>query len=153
MAKKIKKKFIPSEHELKLAVRDIKYEYNWFNWCFTQLISPTIRLENHQTIFIELLLLHCRNLLDFFVNDLKEQDDVLAIHYIDQPDAWLRNKWNQMPYLKINRNNINKFLSHLTYSRIYIKMVWEYVQIHQEINFKWNEFLDIIPNEKRCWFK
>ena len=61
---------------------------------------------------------HCRTLMDFFESKPTDKDDVLATHYLDQPDEWRELvKKAKSPKYDDMAEAANKLMAHLTYAR------------------------------------
>lgn len=93
---------------------------------------------------IETSLLHARNLMDFFTGKPSQNDDILAYHFVG--------KSLKIPYLESLRNDINKSLSHLTYTRLSPgqRYEWDLAKIKDEIEAVYIEFLKLLPEEDRA---
>ncbi len=94
---------------------------------------------------IELLLLHFRNLRDFFLDTTRIKDDVLARDYVDS--------WNPKPdpIFDQTREAINKRLAHLTLTRL-----WPWNPPLKEMNGAIESIIsdfkqDLTPEQAR-WF-
>lgn len=155
----------PSEKEKNAAIGVLKYEIGRFRKAFT-ICGPTavsrtassVTYLEEQTgepvdeklidIAIESFLLHTRNLLHFFTAGAVDRvkDDVLAIDYI--------NNWSppKMLYLdnEETRTNLNKFLSHITYTRVNTqKPRWDFPRINSEIEEAYRAFRKTLPKPDR----
>lgn len=107
----------------------------------------------------EVFLLHARNLLDFVApRPTSRSADVLAEHY--EP-SWCCSDRTQFANRPVNewRGQIDKLLSHITYSRRAIinsigeEPRWPIEAFHRELTAKINEFLETLPESRRTWFE
>lgn len=107
----------------------------------------------------EVFLLHARNLLDFVApRPTSRSTDVLAEHY--EP-SWCCSDRTQFANRPVNewRGQIDKLLSHITYSRRAIitsigeEPRWPIEAFHRELTAKINEFLETLPESRRTWFE
>ncbi|MFA7301999.1 MAG: hypothetical protein WC069_06835 [Candidatus Shapirobacteria bacterium] len=80
--------------------------------------------QNLQNCYIESFLTHVRNLYFFFYEEKKQKDDIILKDFTDK--LLSRNSSDSL----IKR--INKTLSHLTYSEIDKRRVWEIGEITNE---------------------
>jgi hypothetical protein len=90
---------------------------------------------------LESALVHARNLLDFFFGVHSPCDDVLACHVVSgypAPSAALK-------YLASCKSDINKTLSHLTYSRVVRKRSWPFHRFRFDIEKAYADFLALLP--------
>jgi len=96
--------------------------------------------------FLESALVHARNLLDFFLGVPSSHDDVLACHVVKgyTPPPTI------LDYLSSCRSDINKTLSHLTYSRVALKRSWPLQIFRMELDSAYAKFLSLLPESKRA---
>jgi hypothetical protein len=137
------------EATLKAAARDVCYEVN-------ALFRAHARLEDtdEQRLILEALLLHFRNVVDFFFESARGSDGIHASDFFPEPDHW---KPPAPAWVPQYRRRCNKLLSHLTYSRIEYgkkrEMGWHLDDKLASISGTWNEFLGTLPNYRAAWFK
>lgn len=137
----------PSKCERQGAPGAFRYELQMFRFS-TQLCE--LFKDPHSLLFnkyihdavLEAALLHARNLLDFFTGKPSLKDDIVASHFVGNPLG--------LPYLESIRNDINKSLSHLTYTRIGAEYKWDLPKIRDEIEAAYNEFLQLLPQKDRA---
>ncbi|MFH1183020.1 MAG: hypothetical protein V1690_02030 [Candidatus Moraniibacteriota bacterium] len=99
--------YIPSNDEKKEGLELHVYEeVVVFVECYKRLKNG-IKEKNNLRITHESFLLHARNLYEFLSGDLTEKDDILAVHFIKET----------IPISGFPKTEINKQLSHITYSR------------------------------------
>lgn len=151
MSKKKNKYYKPDAQELSEAPKKFLYELNMFRAAVNANIGlPQSSKKIDRNILLnatlESVLLHARNLLDFFCRE-PWKDDIRAFHFLPKQDAlW---KSSKLAYLSSIRNDINKHLSHLTYKRVAKKAEWDLVRISKEIEEAFKEFLAILPEKER----
>ena len=103
-------------------------------------------------ISLECTLLHARNLLDFFCGKKSSKDDLRASHFVPKSQGLSYWTSSKLSYIESRREDINKSLSHLTYTRSLQKPLWNLQKIQQEIDEAYNEFLSLLPkNERSNW--
>lgn len=148
----------PTQSERAGAPRAFIYELNMFHFSvqlceFFRYPCSTLLNSNIHNVALEAALLHARNLLDFFigvqpmVGDLDE-DSIRAGYFVGKNSWWTSSK---LPRLKDRKKDINKGLSHLTYSRIKNKQRyrWNMQEIKKEIDDAHAEFLKLLPEKER----
>lgn len=98
-------------------------------------------------------MLHARNLLDFFIGVQPmvgnlDEDSIRAGYFVGKNSWWTSSK---LPCLKDRKKDINKSLTHLTYSRIKSKQSyqWNIQEIKKEIDDAYAEFLKLLPEKER----
>ena len=152
--KKNRNPYKPKNIELKGAPSKFYYEYDMFIMA-TEANSklrhdhPDIQsMINNVTL--ESLLVHARNLLDFFCGNTTDADDIRAFHFIPGSPPWRSSK---LSYLSSLKKDINKYLSHLTYSRVIKKKPnWNWGRIRKEVEAAHEEFIKKLPDsEKANW--
>jgi len=133
-------------------VEKIKYEWNMLQYCYKRMSNEQVNTDMYeQNLFLEAFLLHARVLKDFFIRD-PSQDDVSAIHFFDDAAEW-QNIINILcPYLRQHQKRLNKYLAHLTYERIREDKVWEVIAIFNELEYAWQQFYALLPQERKEWF-
>jgi len=148
-SKKARKIYEPSSNEIELAPKAFQYEFVMFGFaCVLPKIlagNSEIPKDGVQNITIELALLHARNIFDFFCGE-PWRDNIHVSHFVPQNAKWRSTK---LQYLRERKQDINKALSHLTYTRILKKPTWDIYRIRDEIVAAYNEFLAILPLEER----
>lgn len=149
MAKPI---YQPSSIERQGAIEQFLYEFRMFlvaiDACQDHAVQKNLALNN---VVLESALIHARNLLDFFCGKESPKDNVIAGHYVRNPDGtpWTSSR---LTFLSSCKADINKALSHLTYSRVKSKPTWQLTQIRQEIKDAYAEFTALLPgNERLKW--
>jgi hypothetical protein len=153
-----------SEPEMMEAAKLVRYEWDQFSWAVglwsdggSRQRQPGTGHDAEMNGAIELLLLHCRVLRDFFVNirvklSKKYQDDILAEDFFDDPHRWTR---PPLPLLADPEKRLDKTLAHLTYSRTKYHgpgKGWSIDLIVAEMKLAWSSFLATLPPERRLWF-
>jgi hypothetical protein len=126
------------------ACKHIYYEVKMLNLTAARLEQTAD--EDFQHALLESFLIHCRNLIDFFAPTDKmkhEKDNIVAEHYIQNwPDDIV------IPQiLEKNKKQINKWLSHLSYSRN-TEIQWSYNELQSAINDLMKRFIEKAPKEQ-----
>jgi hypothetical protein len=102
--------------------------------------------------WVEVYLLHARNLLDFFASE-PTKDDVVASHYIP---SWDRSSGGEeLAWLEAMRQSINKRLAHVTaYRRRTPKMTdaQSIEEIGAKVEKVWHSFVAQLPAARVAWF-
>jgi hypothetical protein len=82
------------------------------------------------------------------------QDDVSVNHFFDDPSPWPVISTAFCPYLTHHKVRLDKYLAHLTYSRIINNdKNWDYNAIYNELNSSWQQFFALLPAERQGWFQ
>jgi hypothetical protein len=92
--------------------------------------------------------LNCRKMADFFRVTSKEEDDVLAGHYVSTVIF-------KLPVSEMWRGPINKQLAHITYTRTRkSREITRKAQrdLYKELKNAWREFLDHLPEPYKGMF-
>jgi hypothetical protein len=100
---------------------------------------------------IEGILIHYRNLIEFFFSEKTDDDLVLACHYTGASPK------QAPPWAKAYRLRCNNLLAHLTYRRTAYRQkdehhwpdIWEQCRF---MNDEITAFLNSLPPERRAWF-
>lgn len=111
--------------------------------------------EREGSALLEPFLLHTRNLREFLYTDRsKYKDDVLAVHFFDDPNDWKRERPPMGEYLESIRERLNKALAHISYARLDYRKEkqWNVKQIKADLNMPWEAFLNALPAKKGQWF-
>ena len=148
MAKK--KVYQPSIADLQGAPDKFLYELNMFKISASVLENPAVLGKQLilKNVILESALVHSRNILDFLCGEESSRDDIIAGHFAKNKDGspW---KSSNLRFLRSCKDDINKALSHLTYTRIKNKPRWNISRIRQEIEDAYNEFLYQLPEQER----
>jgi len=136
---------------LKAVARDVSYEVN--RLFEAAALWPHVPEDKGRRLILEALLLHFRNVLDFFFGAAKNADDVHASHFFDDVSEW---KPAKPAWLEEYRRRCNKLLAHLTYSRVEYdrrgEMSWKLDDKLVLVRETWYAFLNALPQERRQWF-
>ena len=133
---------------LKSAACTVEYEFHMLLvGCAALNNAPTTAERN---LALEALLIHARNLRDFFAPSGRN-DDVLARDFVSQMPRIA------MPYLRSRtaRNRLNRLLSHMSYSRPRLGRSWDINQLAQEVEKAMRAFLTRLMEERPrrvAWF-
>ena len=150
------KPYRPTINELKGAPRAFIYELQMF-LRYVQIFEcfkspcPILLNESLRNAILEAILLHTRNLLDFFIGKQPKQgkldeDSIRAGYFVNKECWWQSDK---LSYTKSRKNDINQSLSHITFKRIEGKYEWDLLKIKEEIEAAYNEFLLLLPVKDR----
>ena len=144
----------PTTTELKGGPEKFLYELRMFRGSVGALQNLQHPNPALQTTFrnatLESMLVHARNLLDFFCGAPSAKDDIRAGHFVSKGgSSWTSSK---LGFLKEHKDDINKHLSHLTFARVGEKPQWEPSRIQTEIEAAYAEFLGLLPeSERKAW--
>jgi hypothetical protein len=131
----------------------IQYALNMLQYCSTRIQNEWADADDClRNLLLEDFLLHARILRDFFVGSPRE-DDVSAAHFFDDPSYWLAISASFCPYLKQHKTRLDKYLAHLTYSRLNEDKNWDLNVIHSEIAHAGQQFYSLLPPERQAWFQ
>lgn len=141
-----------NEEKTEKVAPNIKYEFDMLEWSYIKVTNSNKKGNEHNS-YIECFLLHVRNLIDFFVEPNHSQsDDVLAQHFFENPSIWIEKEMNICSFVQSERSEINKTLAHLTYKRTTQKQ-WNLVKLHNELQDAKSEFLALLTDKQKKWFK
>ena len=140
--------YTPSGADIDSAPALFVYEMRMFRGTTDALLSRAPACDDWvlYRALLESALVHARNLLDFFVGAASPRDDVLACHVVNDytsPSAVLE-------HLASCRSDINKTLSHLTYSRVARKRGWPFLRFRRDLETAYAEFLALLPESERA---
>lgn len=138
-------KYRPSAIELQGAPDPFLYELRMFRIATDALADPSVQSNPAlKNVIIESVLIHARNLHDFFSGNESSNDDMIAGHFVRKPNgtAW---KSSKLTFIASCKGDINKALSHLTYTRVKFKPAWDIDRIRQDVEKAYVEFLAFLP--------
>jgi hypothetical protein len=170
----VQKKKLPNDRQLEAAVVDVAFEFKMFrsSWKRLDFSSPALgnndstagmkfwstgpiqTEQNPRTDFrrVEGLLIHFRNLLEFFYEKKTHGGLVLAQHYTgvsaqDMPE-----------WAALYRRRCNELLAHITYRRTHHRLAnkhhWddipEKVRLMDAVII---DFLNCLPADRAAWFE
>lgn len=133
---------------LRSAARTIEYEFRMFLVGVAALSRAPSPEERN--LVLEALLIHARNLRDFFAASGKK-DDILAVDFVSQlPRVAL-------PYLRspTSRRRLNRLVAHASYSRPRLGKNWDVNRILRELEKAMRSFLERFHSEspgRLKWF-
>ena len=139
---------------LEAAARDVRYEVNHLFRAHAIHAQIGVEDEDERHLIFEGLLIHFRNMLDFFFGQPSASDDIHAADFLPESDHWtpITPEW-----VRAYRGRCNKLLAHLTYSRIEYgrkgEMEWQLDDKLIAIRTTWNEFLAALPDHRAAWFR
>jgi len=138
-----------TEQELKDASGHVKYEIDMLVGTMSFLSKPAA--ETHwiaSSAYLESLVLHLRNLIDFFYTP-STRDDIVAEHFVAQ---WTADCPVMSPLLDDAKERANKLCAHLTYTRLHMDKTWEWAAIWAELKQVIRCFVSHLPAERKPWF-
>ncbi len=133
---------------LKSAAGTVEYEFRMFVvGCAALSRAPTPEEKN---LVLEALLIHARNLRDFFAPSGRS-NDILARDFVSRMPRIA------MPYLRSNtsRNRLNRLIAHLSYSRPRLGKNWDIHRLVHEVEAAMSAFLKRLKEERPhrlAWF-
>ena len=146
---KVKPIFKPSVDELKGAHNKFLYELKMFRITANAYATNSVPGDPaFKTAVLEAALIHARNLYDFFTGNESWEDNIIAGHFVKDPNGALW-KSTQLAFLALRKGEINKALSHLTYTRVNSKPTWNIEPICQDIENAYSEFLALLSATER----
>ena len=104
-----------------------------------------------RNMLLEDFMLHARVLRAFFVDEPR-RDDVSARHFFDDPAPWTRASAGLCSYLIEHRERLNKYIAHLTYSRLKEDKQWNEHIVYRELTTAWQQFFAMLSPERQRWF-
>lgn len=146
-------RFRRSEEELREIAAEVQYEIDMMRHAVQLLERPRNRL--HRTCYLELFLLHLRNIRDFLYPERAQDDDVLAEDLV-APKDWPSTRPPLGPTIGKERERLNRALAHISYSRLrYNKSGkgWKVGVMHTEIENSLEAFFAAVRAERIDWFK
>lgn len=145
--------FSPLEDDLRRVAPHVQYEIDSYVWAwktFQELADSEII---RRRLVLEALLLHFRNLLNFFRPRRQGPLDVLARHFV--PNGSELDSGTAR--LEVYRARLNSLLSHLSYERTRCvregEMGWDIDQMTTHLADAWGLFLRLLPLDRREWFR
>ena len=153
----------PNDFRKEKVAKLIAYEYEMMKFLFEadelgKYRSGTgyAQIKERGRVFacLESLLVHVRNLRDFFFlpprNNDKERDTILAEYFVDDVNRWKKERDEVSDWDFIDR--INKRLSHPTLARLSLPTDWHVDPIVETVDSLWNMFIGHVPPERQEWF-
>ena len=110
------------------------------------------RDQNSINMALETLLLHARNLREFFYAEMRQKDDARPENFAGDIDKWKRERPEETDLIKEVRERANKELAHLTYKRYYgtpPQKQWNYEAVQTDFLKVVKVFLENVP--QRYW--
>ena len=74
--------------ELVETSRHVLYEVHMLEVTASAIASEVYKGEMLNNALVESFLIHARNLIDFLFSEGRYDTDVLAVHFLDDPDRW-----------------------------------------------------------------
>ncbi|MDP8218795.1 MAG: hypothetical protein P9M03_08725 [Candidatus Theseobacter exili] len=145
----VKSDYIPDAIELQGAPDLFLYELRMFRVAMDALTTPSVQGNTTlSNVVLEAALIHARNLYDFFLSKKSPKDNIIAGHFVSNADGtpW---KSSKLTFIASCKGDINKALSHLTYTRVKFKPTWNLNLIRGNIEDAYTEFLDLFPIAER----
>jgi hypothetical protein len=106
-----------------------------------------------RNMLLEDFMLHARVLRAFFVDDPRRDDDVSARHFFDDSAPWETVAVGLCSYLKKHKKRLDKYMAHLTYSRLDEDKEWCDQIVFSELTAAWETFFAMLPPERQRWFQ
>jgi hypothetical protein len=148
-----KPNYKPTPEDLKSAPEHVLWDIKTLHAAVKARSNPSIWHHNHilGSVLNDSALLHIRSLYHFFTGIGSSSPDIFAGHFIKNDDGipWTS---SSLSYTASCIRDINKFRSHLTYSRRSIKRTWtlnDLCRMKDEIDIAFHEFLGLLPAEER----
>lgn len=143
----------PTDEELKGARKHVLYELRMLHAAASAYLDSAHSRKDPQigSAFTDSLLLHARNLYKFLTGMPGYNDDMVAGHFVSKNDGtpWTSSK---LKLVRSCMSDINKFRSHLTYSRVGPGRDWPRPEIRDEIVDAFHEFIALLPDsEQEHW--
>jgi hypothetical protein len=147
--------YTPTPEELQAIPRYVRYEFNMLGNVVHEWTQRTIPRQGKPWIgsaFLDSVFLHARNVHDFLCHAPRENDDVVAGHFVRNADG---TPWtSELPFFESLQEDIHKYRHHLTYSRIRLRRTkWSHDEIKgiwDEIEAAWQSFLALLPESERA---
>ena len=143
----------PTHEQLEVAPKHVLYELRLLRKIVADRADPSLFCDKNKkylrSALRDSILLHVRNLYDFLTCPPKNKDDIVAGHFLSNPDGtpWMS---SSLSFVKKCIGPINKARSHLTYTRIKMgKYPWRERKMLQEIDAAFSEFLAALPPSGR----
>ena len=143
----------PSPEQLEGARKPILYELQMLNAVVDMSVDCSRSRERPElgSALTDSALLDARNLYHFLTDtpSPKKKDDIVSGHFLRNKDGtpWTSSK---LGLVKSYIEDINKFRSHLTYTRIALSdRRWPLPEIRDEIDAAFREFLALLPDSER----
>ena len=148
----MKEAYVPSDVDLAGAPGPFCYELDMFRTTTDALTNGSLGQCSTliQNAVLESALIHCRNLVDFFTA-VPLKDDVVAGHFVAGADGapW---RSESMPECLARRDEINKSLMHLTFTRSSQKPIWRWDFFRAEVEEAYAQFLILLPlGDRDAW--
>ena len=132
--------------ELKGGLQQLTYEFNMLNSLAYILAFDRNAQGVIHNALLESFLIHARTLIDFFYDECPYPDDIIAAHFLAK-EKWESIRLEKSQLLGNVVKNANKYLAHITYTRLQGKISWPYMKIANEIEAIKNIFWKHLPKE------
>lgn len=155
--------YMVARAKLQDAVGFVLYELWMLRECAHMTRPPDLVSRN---LWYEGLVLHSRVLRDFFFTKVNKSgkrttrpDDIVAIDYFASQTLWPYTSQHLSPYLKQNKDRMDRALAHLSIDRLQYEVGgkdWSASLLLSEIGDKWFEFiekLDQNDEQVASWFR
>ena len=100
--------------ELVETSRHVLYEVHMLEVTASAIASEVYKGEMLNNALVESFLIHARNLIDFLFSEGRYDTDVLAVHFLDDPDRWESQRGALPEKLNTVRRRASKELTHIT---------------------------------------
>ncbi len=151
--------------EMERAAKVVFYEWYQLLWAvkkrseYWNAAAGTGGGDSAQDALIEVVLLHARCLVEFYVKrrvDLPRNflTTIFAEDFFDELDHWQRPafKYLEDPQTK---DRLNRALSHLAYDRLDYEDTgkdWDIPAVVSDLENAWTHFRDALPEDRQAWF-
>src|SRR5689334_10685394 len=127
----------------------IEYEVHQINYCLQRLALEPLRETGRESLYNSLLTsytVYARNLNKFLHVPKAQPDEILAVHYFDDPNLWLSKQPAMTPLLKQAAGQADKRTAHLTYDRVTLPNYWwKWIDIQNDIRKTLKIFVALVP--------
>lgn len=148
--------YITQSNLKEMAYEHISYEIEMLNFSLDKLIKGGLNILERNA-FLEDLLLHSRNIIDFlYLDEPNHSDDTLALDFFIDAEPYLRQRPPISESLINLKKRANKEINHLTYARLEVTSegkIWQTASLWKEINNVLAIFFNCLSDEQRGWFR
>jgi hypothetical protein len=138
-----------------VAAEHVKYEKEMFDFSYKKillLIKEKKEKTSEFSAYVEVFVIHARNLHEFFFEN-PQKDDIHYTHFcISKELEQLINEKKSF----FNTEKANKQLCHLTYKRVKWegaeKKSWDIGNIYRNLSHTYEVFVDSMSDERKNWF-
>ena len=135
---------------LRKASKHLHYEFRMLTSSARGLASGITGKGVIHNALLEAFTIHARVLLKFLYDENPRADDVVADDFFPTSQEWKEVRPKMTEILEKVHRRVGKEVAHLTYARQDVTPEtkgWHYLQILNDIEVSFNEFLRIVPEE------